>query len=256
MLMPQRKVLLIFVLLLMVGVILGGCADQGGVVVVTATPLPDDIGGGGPSPTATPGGVVYDQSCAGLPGDGFVIQNSNPCLVGQVRVSADDGTAQCRPEQFDVYSVSQNIEGYPDEYSAHAPIECNGGGFTFPVTHINGEWGFTTKPTTLDAGCYIAKLTGTTVIDDPDHPNNYMAGGYLQIAGARGQVELKRQPLALNANFELIWPFTVNTPASILSTMTIIVGWGTALPGSEIVVHTVSISSAPVGYCAGEVPEL
>jgi len=173
---PRRfRFILLFTLLLMVGVFVSGCADQGGgVVIITATP--DDIGGGDQSPTNTPipnGG--YDKSCNGLPGDGFVIENSNPCLIGHVKSQAEDGTVQCRPEQFVLYSKAANIDGYPDGYSAHAGILCSGIGFLFPVSGINGEWGFTTVPTTLDAGCHILKMTGTTNINDPDNPNDYMA---------------------------------------------------------------------------------
>jgi len=133
---PRRfRFILLFTLLLMVGVFVSGCADQGGgVVIITATP--DDIGGGDQSPTNTPipnGG--YDKSCNGLPGDGFVIENSNPCLIGHVKSQAEDGTVQCRPEQFVLYSKAANIDGYPDGYSALVLGSC----FLFRALTANGD---------------------------------------------------------------------------------------------------------------------
>jgi len=99
-------------------------------------------------------------------------------------------------------------------------------------------------------------MTGTTNINDPDNPNDYMATGYLQISGTRGEIALRRQALPLNGNFELIWPFVVNQSASVFITSTLISSWGASGDDSTIRLWTISVSRALDGYCAGEVPEL
>ncbi len=232
-------------LLFIIVVLLAGCGAEQGVVIITATPN-----------TPASDSSSYDQSCSGLPGNGFRIKNTNPCLIGRVQGEAEDGTPQCRPEQFVIYSEAVTVDGYPDGYSGHAAIRCQGDGYVFPITLINGEWGFTTLPTTLDAGCHIVKMTGRAAINDPDHTDNYMAAGYLQIAGTRGEVELHRQPIPLDDTFEIVWPFYVDTPATAFITTTLIAGWGSALDDSTITLQTISIAIAPDGYCDGEIPEL
>jgi len=253
---------LFLLLLVVVLLLLVGCADQG-TIIITATPqLPTDA----PEMTQTPWIITptalfttntpVAQSCAGLPGNGFEIKNANPCLIGSVQDEAVDGTPQCRPEQFVIYSEAVTVDGYPDEYSAHVPIRCEGDGYIFPITLINGEWGYTTMPTTLDAGCHILKITGTANINDPEYPENHMAAGYLQISGIRGEIALRRQPLPMAGNFELLWPFNVKTPSSIFSTATLIASWGTAMEDSTITLRTLSVAEAPMGYCEGEVTEI
>ncbi len=261
--------LLLSLLLLFVVLLLAGCGAEQGVVIITATPqAPTDMPQLTQTPwviTATPAEATPalatntpadEPQCAGLPGAGFEVKNANPCLIGSVQDEAPDGTPQCRPEQFMIFSDAVTGDGYADQYSAHAPITCTGNGYTFPLALINGEWGYTTMATTLAGGCHILKITGTAQINDPEHAENYMAAAYLQISGARGEIELYRQQQPLDDNFEIFWPFNVRTPASIFSTATLIAAWGTAMEDSTITLRTFSVAEAPDGFCEAEVPEL
>lgn len=240
---------------LLIALLVVGCGAQG-TVIITATPpsSPDKPSETmvWPTNTSIP---TQEFACTGLPGVGFLIINDNPCLLGPMMTLAEDGiTQQYRPERHVLISRPGNADGYEDDYSGHAPIAYNDG-YVFDISTLTGEWGFELPPMRLAAGCHILKASGEGDIDDLlRHDSNYYIGGYLRINGVQGEQQLDGRAIPFDNEFEMVWPFEVGVPSSVIATVTVIAGWGDAQKGSTVTLNTISVSKAPDGYCLGDVP--
>lgn len=153
-------------LILIIVVLLAGCGEQG-AVVFTATPADEEA-----------------QRCFGFDPDVDVIVSDNNCLDDGWTVDHDISIIQAVPDSFSLVNKLENVDGYVDDGTAPARIECDKYSCQIQVhdgvSGIDGLWGYE-QTLTVDPGCYLIKVTGHSWINDPRTGNilNYALTAYI-----------------------------------------------------------------------------
>lgn len=222
-------------LLLIIALLLVGCAGQG-VVVVTATP--DDV----PQPTMTD-----DQRCFGFDPDIDEIVSANYCLDDGWTV-ANRSIIQAVPDSFFLINVLENVDGYADDYTDRARIECDEYSCQFQVNNgvggIDGAWGYG-QVVDVEQGCYLIKVSGHSWVNDPKISNvmNYSLTAYVDDEPV-GEGVYDTQ-----GTFEAIFPIEIVHRREITYSVLIGVGWATPGHNSYIDLIGLGLIAVPDDYC-------
>lgn len=186
--------------------------------------------------------------CFGFDPDGeFEIVSENYCLDAPWTVDDDDGLIQAVPDGFEIVNIQENADGYADEYTDRARIECDQYSCEFQlhngVTGLNGAWGYR-QMIDLQVGCYLLKVSGRGWTNDPKTANvtNYFLMGYVN-----GE-QIGAPIISTQGAFEIIFPVMLESGPV---TFSVLVGIGWATPGhnSYLDLQGVGLLAVPDGFC-------
>ena len=225
--------LIVLILVLLIGVLLTGCnEDKQGEVVFTATPSDSDEA----------------QRCFGFDPDTDVIVSDNYCLDVGWTVDAHNSIIQAVPDSFSLINKLENVDGYADDGTAPARIECDDYSCQIQVhdsvTGIDGLWGYE-QTIAVDPGCYLIKVSGHSWVNDPKirHELNYTISAYID------DQQVGEDVYRTQGTLEAIFPVMVEATQQITYSVMIGVSWATPGHNSYIDLIGLGLLAVPDDYC-------
>ena len=244
------------ILLGVLGVGLSGCRSENDLatltanapatpVVITATPII--------MPDVTP--TQETGECAGLPGEGFVLVNQDPCL-NSLPVTRTNG--QTAPAEWGVVNILETVEGLSGDdffagYARITPTEARGNfppedGYQFAVEGVAGLWGFSQR-VDVEAGCYIVKVRWSASVVEIENAGQ---GGNIGIHPFLNDMDL--QMVAFpggRVTDEWVWPTWLDAGTVTLEVYAQ-AAYATAMPGTEVILHIIALAlDEDADHCSG-----
>ena len=185
-------------------------------------------------------------SCFGFQPDDFPIVSDNYCL-DTPWTTANVGLIQAVPDGFEIVNILENADGFQDEYTDRARIECDQYSCQFQlhngVVGLNGTWGYE-QTVEVEAGCHLVKATGYNSTNDPLAANemNYFLLGYVN------DEQIGAPIIATQGPFEIIFPVMLES-GEVTFTVLVAVGWATPGHNSYLDLIGLGLLAVPDGYC-------
>ena len=186
--------------------------------------------------------------CFGFDPDGeFEIISVNYCLDAPWTTTSRDGLIQAVPQDFEIVNIQENADGYADNWTGRARIECDQYSCEFQlhngVTGINGAWGYR-QTVEVEAGCHLIKASGRNWTNDPKTQNveNYYLLGFINGEQVGAPI------IVTQGDFEIIFPMMLEAGEV---TFDILVGVAWATPGevSYLDLEGIGLLAVPDGFC-------
>ena len=191
-------------------------------------------------PTATAA-----DPCVELPGNGFTIINRDPCLDSVPTLRTYGQTA---PSYWDMVNVLETVDGlsgseYFTGYAGVVATRVRGafppeGGYQFAIESLAGQWGFS-QTVDLAAGCYIVKARWSASVVEIDNNGRGDNIGLHPFIGDYDLLMVPFPPGRVTSTF--VWPMLI-AEGEYEFTLFVQASYATALPGTEIVLHSVSLA--------------
>ncbi len=189
--------------------------------------------------------VDINTECFGFT-DAETILSVNPCLEGPFSTDNSIGIIQAVPVSWSIANILKNVNGYADQYTERAKIECDSFRCSFDlynsVVGINGYWGYY-QEVNLVPGCKLYKATGRSWINDPPNAGNYVMNFYLDTELIGNEI------IPMQDEFQLI--YSVDIPLAGEYTIQFMIQSLWATPGHESTIDLISLGLLEVdsGYC-------
>ena len=241
----------LFALMLMVLVaimLLAGCDGQG-VILVTATPM---IATDAPVATTQVIATLTPVVCFGFDPTQDDIISDNYCLDGPFTVDADVSILQTVPDRFEIVNILETIDGYPDEYTDRARIECDRHSCEFRLNNgvngIDGSWGFS-QIIDVEPGCKLIKASGHAWVNDPPNEVNYAILVYVN------DDLIERVGINQQGDFEIIVPILIRQNGAIKFSVLVSVAYATPGHNSNLELFGAGMLDVDNDYC-NDAPEI